>query len=98
MAKVLLWDGEKHPVEDLTMLGAKVYGGVQNRLRASSDDDLEEQMDLCIQALRSLNCPESVIEKLPVGRFQECLSAISEVQFGTGGGDEGNVGGGEPTH
>lgn len=96
MAKELIWDGEKYPIKDLTLKGAKEYFALEKLLEGT--DDREVQIDLCMQLLVVLNCPESVVDKLPLDKFQECLTAIGVVHWGMGGGDEGNAEGGEPTH
>jgi hypothetical protein len=96
MEKEFIWDEKKYPVEPLTLKGAKEYFAVEKLLDGT--DDREKQIELCIRLLGVLNCPESVIEKLPLDRFQECLTALGVVHWGKGGGDEGNAGGGEATH
>jgi len=96
MEKEFIWDGEKHDVEPLTLKRAKEYFAVEKLLEGT--DDREEQMELCIRLLGVLGCPEKVVDNLPLDKFQECLTALGVVHWGSGGGDEGNAGGGGPTH
>ncbi len=95
MEKEFTWNGEKYKVAPLTLKGAKEYFAIEKLLEGS--DDREEQMELCIRLLGVLNCPDGVVESLPLDKFQECLTTLGVVHWGTGGG-EGNAGGGEETH
>ena len=95
MEKEFIWDGETHKVEPLTLVRAKEYFALEKLLERTQDR--EEQMDLCIRCLEVLGCPESVVDNLPLDRFQKCIETIGIVHWGKGGGDEGNAGGGEAT-
>lgn len=96
MEKEFTWDGVTHSIQALTLKNAKEYFAVEAMLK--SEDDREKQIDLCIRLLSVLGCPEVVIDTLPVDKFEECLTAVGAIHWGTGGGDEGNAGGDELNH
>ncbi|MCP4898887.1 MAG: hypothetical protein GY906_18095 [bacterium] len=94
MLKELVWHDEKYKVKPLKLKRTKEYFSLVKAL--GSNDDPEEQTDICIKMLSALNCPETIIDDLTVDEFEACLAALQTLHFPDTG-ESGNPKGGAQT-
>jgi len=81
--KQFTWNGKVYDIDAMRLGEAKDIVALQKRMRESGEED--GQWDVLEEILRTLHCPQPVIDELCIDELRQCIDALAAVQFGVSG-------------